>query len=100
MLQARPAIQPSVFVVAPALRPNEHGLLPHVYDDGSLCLSQAGDWRPDMLFIDTFLPWSCEWLIQYELWIATSVWYGDGPDILDEESQGEILHPYTSDRGT
>ena len=93
-LEARPATPPSIFVVAPALQTDANGQLPHVYDDRSLCLSQAGDWRPHMLFIETFLPWSCEWLIQYELWTATSVWYGDGLDILDEESQARILHPY------
>ena len=99
-LQARPATPPKIFVTAPALRPDADGLLPHVYDDGSLCVSQRGDWRPNMLFVDTFLPWSCEWLVYYELWLATGVWYGDGPDMLDAESQERILHPYGCSSGT
>lgn len=94
-LDARPLQPPSVFVSSPTLRPNDAGLLPHVYDDGSLCVSQNGDWRPHMLFTDTFVPWSCEWLINYELWLATSLWHGDGPDMLDPESQARILHPYS-----
>lgn len=94
-LEARQGRPPTVVVNAPALRPNDDDLLPHVYDDGSLCVSQRGDWRPHMLFTDTFLPWSCEWLINYELWLATGLWHGDGPDMLDPESQARILHPYS-----
>lgn len=93
-LQAEPGRTPTVRVVAPQLRADEEGRLPHVYEDGSLCLSRFGDWRPHMLFTDTFLAWACEWLVYYELWLATKVWYGDGPDQLDPESQKEMLHPY------
>ena len=94
-LEARTSRPPAVVVIAPALRPNADGLLPHVYDDGSLCVSQRGDWRPHMLFTHTFIPWTCEWLIHYELWLATGLWHGDGPDMLDPESQARILHPYS-----
>lgn len=85
---------PSVNVVAPVLQPNSSGMLPHVYDTGSLCLSQFGDWQPTMLFTDTFIPWAMEWLIFYELWRANGIWYGDGPDRLDPVSQTRALHPY------
>lgn len=86
---------PSVRVLAPALRPNDDGLLPHVYDNGTLCLSGRGEWAPTMYLSDTFLPWACEWLTFYELWLATDLWYGDGPDRLDATSQAIILHPYS-----
>lgn len=85
---------PLVRVLSPSLKANDRGLLPHVYDDGTLCVSQAGDWRRGMVLTESFLPWACEWLIYYELWLATEVWYGDGPDCLDAESQARILHPY------
>lgn len=85
---------PTVWVLAPALKPNNDGLLPHVYDTGSLCVSQTGDWNATRLIVDTFLPWACEWLTFYELWLATGVWYGDGPGRLDAASQSSILHPY------
>ncbi|MBA8806677.1 hypothetical protein FHX71_000619 [Promicromonospora sukumoe] len=49
-----------------------------------------------MLFIDTFVPWSLEWLVYYELWRATGIWHGDGPDRTDPASQARILHPYTA----
>lgn len=93
-LEARRGTTPTVAVTSPALKPNEDGHLPHVYDTGSLCVSRFGDWRPHMLFTDSMLPWACEWLFFYELWLASGLWYGDGPDRLDDVSQARVLHPY------
>jgi hypothetical protein len=86
---------PTVRVLSPTLKPNDDGLLPHVYEDGTLCVHKPGDWRRRMLLTQTILPWACEWLLYYELWKATDVWHGDGPDHLDAESQAKILHPYS-----
>lgn len=97
-LEAVPARTPSVHVDSPQLVPNSDGLLPHVYDDGSLCVSEFGDFRPGMLFVDTVVPWALEWLVYYELWRATDRWWGDGPDRLDDESQSRVLHSYGSPR--
>lgn len=85
---------PSVSVLSPALKPNGEGRLPHVYNTGHLCLSGRAQWRPTMLLSETFLPWACEWLAFYELWLATGLWYGDGPDRLDAAWQDSILHAY------
>lgn len=85
---------PAARVLSPALKPNDDGLLPHVYDDGTLCLHDEGEWRSNMLLAQTVLPWVSEWLFYYELWLATGAWYGDGPDRLDPASQTRILHPY------
>ena|SRR5689334_10003262 len=85
---------PAVWVLNDALKPNDIGLMPHVYNDGSLCLSRRDDWSPDLLLVQTFLPWACEWLTYYELWKATGLWYGDGLHRLDAASQAKILHPY------
>jgi len=93
-LVAYPRRPPRITVTAPALRPDDDGRLPHVYHDGSLCVSQPGDWRPHMLFTATYLPWACEWLLYYELWLVTNLWFGDGPDRLDDVSQAAILHPF------
>lgn len=87
--------RPSVRVLAPALKPTDDGLLPHVYDDGTLCLTRPGEWSPTQYITETFLPWACEWLTFYELWLATGLWHGEGPDGLDTESQAAILHPYS-----
>lgn len=93
-LEGRLGRAPSVRVIRPALKPNPDGLLPHVFNTGELCLSQFGDWNPQHLFADTYVPWAMEWLMYYELWLATGLWYGDGPECLDDVSQSKILHPY------
>jgi hypothetical protein len=69
---------PEVRVLNPPLvsRPGES--LPHVFADGTLCLHQAGEWTPEMLIVDTTLPWTAEWLINYEIWKATGDWHGGG----------------------
>ena len=95
-LAASPRRTPRITVTRPTLRPDEDGRLPHVYDDGSLCLSRPGDWYPHMLFTATFLPWACEWLLFYELWLATDLWFGDGPNHLDDASQAALLHPFSA----
>jgi len=97
-LTAQDGQTPTVFVVAPQLRPNSRGLLPHVYDDGSLCLNRFGDWSPAMLVTDSVIPWACEWLVAYELWLATDTWFGDGPDAYDLSSQRALLHEFDRSR--
>lgn len=90
----RPRRLPTARVLSAALKPNDDGLLPHVYDDGALCLHDEEEWRSNMLLARTILPWASEWLFYYELWLASGTWYGDGPDRLDPVSQAKILHPY------
>jgi hypothetical protein len=68
---------PAVRVLAPALQATETGFLPHTYDDGTLCLHDAGQWNAAMLIVDTIIPWTAEWLLHYEMWLATGEWFGD-----------------------
>lgn len=70
---------PRVVIADPPLRPDEDGLLPHFYRDGSLCLHQEDQWDGSMFIADTILPWTAEWLAHYELWRRSGVWYGDEP---------------------
>lgn len=51
-----------------------------MYTDGSLCLHVPGEWRPDMLLAATIVPWTLEWLVHYEAWLATGEWRGGGVD--------------------
>jgi hypothetical protein len=62
-----------------------------MFDDGSLCLHLEDEWTPDMLMVDTTLPWTAEWLINYEIWKATGVWYGGGqwPPVRTPEREQE-----------
>jgi hypothetical protein len=31
-----------------------------------------------MPIIDTIIPWTSEWLLHYECWLATGKWHGGG----------------------
>jgi hypothetical protein len=68
---------PVVRVLCPELRTSDTAFLPHVYDDGTLCLHHAGQWTGAMLIVDTIVPWAAEWLMHYEIWLATGQWFGD-----------------------
>jgi hypothetical protein len=54
---------PHVYVSHPALEPDDEGNVPHVYRDGSLCLSRGKDLGRSALYADTVVPWSSEWLL-------------------------------------
>lgn len=68
---------PAVRVLAPELRAAENGFLPHTYDNGTLCLHDAGQWNAATLIVDTIVPWAAEWVLHYEIWLATGEWFGD-----------------------
>lgn len=71
---------PNVLVRRPRLVPDTDGRLPHIYRDGSLCLHEPGQWAPGDPIAKTILPWTCEWLLHYEFWLATGAWHGSGGD--------------------
>jgi hypothetical protein len=85
--------QPDVFVLAPELKPDGEGRLPHVWPDGTLCLSKYGEWQGNSLFVETCVPWTAEWLLHYEIWCATGVWMGDAIDATTETTS-RILHHF------
>lgn len=55
---------------------------PHLYSfsQQKLCLYLPGkqDWSSSMNLADTIIPWACEWLFFYEMWLITGSWYGGG----------------------
>jgi hypothetical protein len=57
-------------------------LLPHVYStpEQRLCLyyPQDKEWNTGMYYVHTLIPWACEWLCHYELWVSTGTWHGGG----------------------
>jgi hypothetical protein len=77
---------PRVQVLRPPLEPNEKGELPHYYPDGYLCLHRPEEWFHDPL-VDTIVPWTCEWLLHYEIWKATKRWQGSGGNHVIEVPQ-------------
>jgi len=52
--------------------------LPHTYPGDRLCLYYRGEWDSGRLLARTILPWTSEWLLHYELWLATGIWHGGG----------------------
>ena len=69
---------PQVRVLAPSIV-DEHEFVPHVYDTGNLCVHDEHDWAPSLLLVDSIVAWTIEWLLFWELFMATGRWFGDGP---------------------
>lgn len=75
----QPPKHPKVTVLNPVLELHPRAKrLPHVYAPDSLCLYQARDWDHDMPLARTIVPWTAEWLMFYEGWLATGTWEGGG----------------------
>jgi hypothetical protein len=71
--------RPITHVRDPVLRPRPGTTgLPHVYTGDELCLYLPGEWNPTMPIAHTVLPWASEWLLHYEVWLATGEWTGGG----------------------
>jgi hypothetical protein len=71
---------PRVWVIEPQLK-NRNGRRPdHLYRDGSLCLfyPRNREWDHSMSLAQTIIPWTSEWLLHYEVWLATGEWRGGG----------------------
>lgn len=88
---------PKVYVLNPkplALAKGETDL-PHVYStiEQQLCLyyPKEKEWNPGMFYVHTLIPWACEWLCHYEIWVSTGTWHGGGiehgPDSEKTETQ-------------
>jgi hypothetical protein len=69
---------PSVRVLAPALESRAEESIPHVFSGGTLCLHLEDEWSPSMLIGHTTVPWTSEWLLNYEIWLPTGNWHGGG----------------------
>ena len=70
---------PQVWVREPRLPvTKEDYSLVHIYREGCLCLHAEEEWRPWMTISSTFVPWTAEWLLYFELWMATGIWHGGG----------------------
>ncbi len=69
---------PRVHVLEPKLDPGHQSRLPHVYSGNELCLYTPGEWKRSVPLATTVIPWIAEWLLHYELWLATDRWSGGG----------------------
>lgn len=81
-----------VYVLSPnpLERPSGKDKLPHVYSTlkQELCLYYPAwrEWHPGKLYVHTLIPWTSEWLYQYEIWVGTGEWNGGG---IDHETTAE-----------
>ena len=83
--------------VVPQLRSRPGEPLPHFYREGLLCLHKENEWSPDMLIADTIVAWASEWLIHYEIWLATGDWHGGGENpTADGDGGGAAVSPARS----
>lgn len=73
---------PKVEVLHPQLEKRDGERPPHMYSyaDQRLCLylPQVEEWDGSMLLVNSVVPWACEWLLHYELWLATGEWHAQG----------------------
>jgi hypothetical protein len=76
-------------LVEPKIQTRDGVKPPHLYPGDRLCLYRpgTGEWNRRMLLVETIVPWAAEWLLHYELWLATGEWFGGGehPQIKRED---------------
>lgn len=71
---------PEVWIVNPDI---EYDFNIHMYKDSKqLCLFHPtkAPWKPKYSLSDTIIPWTCAWLLYYELWLLTGTWQGEEAD--------------------
>lgn len=90
---------PRADLISPKLERRDGNLPPHLYPEERLCLYLPGmnEWNGQMLLADTIVPWIAEWLMHYEIWLATGEWCGGGVHPGDEAKLEIEAKPKNSD---
>lgn len=70
--------RPMVKILEPELIKLKGMSLPHVYKNDELCLYFPGQWNGETPITQSIIPWTSEWLLHYEIWLATGEWCGGG----------------------
>lgn len=70
--------RPEATVEAPPLQDRGSQSPPHIFPGRHPCLHLPAEWNGDLLISRTTIPWLAEWLVFYELWLATGEWLGEG----------------------
>lgn len=65
---------PKVKILSPAIKDDA----PHTFKDNSICTFYPDTkiWNRKMKISDTLIPWICDWIFQYEIWLITGKWNG------------------------
>jgi hypothetical protein len=74
-LQYSSGVPPAVRIIEPKIESNSQI---HMYRDGTLCLYDWRNqpWNDQWHLSETIIPWTAEWLVFYELFLATNKWLG------------------------
>lgn len=93
-LRYRIGKRPRVEVLNPPLQQRDGKMPPHLYPDGTLCLYMPRnyEWTREMYLVETILPWASEWLLHYEVWLATGEWQGGGEHPTTTPTRGRLAH--------
>ena len=78
--------KPKAYVTVEQLEVEDLESIPHKYGIKelhgkkyvNLCLNYINEWNPMMSIADTIIPWICEWLYFYEIWLITGKWCSGG----------------------
>lgn len=71
--------RPVIKVLSPTLRHPPERDVPHTFEEDTLCLHLPGEWSASDLITYMIVPWTVEWLLHYEIWLATEgTWCGGG----------------------
>ena len=64
---------PKIYVLDPTIEKRKH-----MYADGRLCLyyPKENPWQYHYNLTETIIPWTAHWIVYYETWNETNVWYG------------------------
>ena len=86
--------RPDIRVIEPVLERRPGEALPHVFPRDLLCVYQGDQWTADKP-LTAILPWITEWLLYFELWLATGLWLGGGHEVRTGKKESR-----DTDRGT
>ena len=77
-LEYRHGKLPKVRLIDPEIECRDGSRPEHLYPDGSLCVffPRHREWNHSMPLAKTIVPWVSEWLLHYEVWLATGEWRG------------------------
>lgn len=78
--------KPKAYISLDQLDVEDVKTIPHTYGRKNiygkyyvnLCLNYINEWNSMMNIADTTIPWICEWLYFYEIWLITGKWCGGG----------------------
>ena len=79
--------RPRIRVLDPPLEHPDDKQLPHVFAADDLCVYFRNEWDGSMIIAETIIPWTCEWLLHYELWRATGIWTGGGHEFRKKDTR-------------